>query len=523
MNHYRAMISLASIFLLMRMGSGAFTSVAFAPPLQSSNCCQEADDAHLRQQRRGVRAKCQELRYRSQLGPSGQRLSVSIPLFATPTSKQLARQLYEENLMPPTEDDIIDSHESNQEHEVQPTHIHGRYDENEMTPLESEFRSLMSTFLTYSERDIRSLTSTSNRYVNYINQQQIQKRNSLSEPHQHRQTQKTHKAQKRTKEAGIRYRALFDGVQSGALEPAVLRSFSVLFEDYLPIRLAGRRIYKYLGSVMDEVRLERQGEIARAQEICISSASNVVDGANVDIEYAHDVWDTLVDESMLTEDSLNTNDTKGQPQEVGVLSLSQLMHLGVDVVLIDMNLVKDHNDFLTRFKCAVSQEDAYTGHTQENTENLEMTFVSFVRMLYGSWPSIDAQNETKPSGMSAALLQRLERLALDSRQCRVNGKDTSAALASKAIHSGSNVTCKKRQRNSDRFDEYVAAFKVWEDKFVGGHTTDHPSRRLDILRGCFSGARDARVVAALKIVYMDYAALRLAGDLIFKLMSKIAG
>jgi hypothetical protein len=33
----------------------------------------------------------------------------------------------------------------------------------------------------------------------------------------------------------------------------------------------------------------------------------------------------------------------------------------------------------------------------------------------------------------------------------------------------------------------------------------------DILRGCFSGARDAKVVAALKIVYLDYAALRLAG------------
>jgi len=43
---------------------------------------------------------------------------------------------------------------------------------------------------------------------------------------------------------------------------------------------------------------------------------------------------------------------------------------------------------------------------------------------------------------------------------------------------------------------------------------------LDILRGCFAGARDAKVVAALKIVYMDYTALRLAGDLIFKLMSQ---
>lgn len=54
-------------------------------------------------------------------------------------------------------------------------------------------------------------------------------------------------------------------------------------------------------------------------------------------------------------------------------------------------------------------------------------------------------------------------------------------------------------------------------------TFNHRVDMLDILRGCFSGARDAKVVAGLKIVYMDYAALRLAGDLIFKLMSKIAG
>jgi hypothetical protein len=230
---------------------------------------------------------------------------------------------------------------------------------------------------------------------------------------------------------------------------------------------------------MDEVRLERQGEIARAKEICDSSDWNVVNGENEEIEYAHDVWDTLMDESMMTEESLNTNDTKGQPQEVGVLSLSQLIHLGVEDVLIEMNLMKDHTDFVTQFKSAVLEEDAYIGHSQKNTENLEMTFVSFVRMLYGSWSSIYAINEINTREVSmTAVLQRLERLALDRRHCRESGKDTSAALSSKAIHSGSIGTCKKRQQNSDRFDGYVATFKVWEVKFVGGHTNDHPSRRL---------------------------------------------
>lgn len=197
----------------MRMGGCSRTSHAFTPPLPSSNYCREAVDCSRHIQRRGVRAKCQELRFQSQLFPLMTLSQVSIPLFVTPNSKQLARQLYQENLMPPTDDDFIDSNdESNQQHDVAPTHGLARYDENEMTPLESEFRSLMSTFLTYSERDIRSITSTSNRYIHYI-QQQNQARHAISEPLQHHPIPSAHKAQKRTKEAGIRYRALFDGVQ----------------------------------------------------------------------------------------------------------------------------------------------------------------------------------------------------------------------------------------------------------------------------------------------------------------------
>lgn len=202
-----------SILLLMRMGDCSRTSDAFTPPLPSSNSFRNAADCSRRLERRGVRVACQELPLQSQLFPWMTLWTASIPLFATPNSKQLARQLYQENLMPPTEEDVIDSNDdSNQPHDVAPTNDLGRYDENQMSPLESEFRSLMSTFLTYSERDIRSLTSTSNRYIHYTMQQNLD-RHSLSEPLQHHPIQSAHKPQKRTKEAGIRYRALFDGVQ----------------------------------------------------------------------------------------------------------------------------------------------------------------------------------------------------------------------------------------------------------------------------------------------------------------------
>lgn len=108
----------------------------------------------------------------------------STELLAAPDSKQIARQLYEENIMP-IEDDARNS----------PTHNLDAYDQDDSTPLESEFKSLMETFLTYTERDIRSLTSTSCRYLAYADSDVV------------------HKAHVRSKEIGIRYRALFEGVQ----------------------------------------------------------------------------------------------------------------------------------------------------------------------------------------------------------------------------------------------------------------------------------------------------------------------
>lgn len=304
-------------------------------------------------------------------------------------------------------------------------------------------------------------------------------------------------------------------IESGAREPAVLRSFSVLFEDYLPIRLAGRRIYNYLDKVIEEIRLERQGEINRASGM-----------SNLDreiVEYAHDVWDALMDESLLMEDSLNSLDASNRPQDVGVLSLTQLQHLNIVKVLIEMKLIDDKNELVTLFNDAVAEVANITQDTQRN-DQCELTFVSFVRLLYQCVTTKYGRNKIEANVQMRLLLKQLEQQITEMRHSRENGGNTSTLLAAKAIHSGSENACKKRQRHSDKFDEYVLTFKVWEDRFVGDKgADDQPSRRLDILRGCFSGARDAKVVVALKIVYMDYTALRLAGDLIFKLMSKIAG
>eukprot|EP00984_Skeletonema_dohrnii_P011518 scaffold4604_cov110-Skeletonema_dohrnii-CCMP3373.AAC.6 len=211
------------------------------------------------------------------------------------STQEEARQLMEENTLPCEDDD----------EDCNPL---SPYDDETVAPIESEFHSLMATFLTYTPTDIQSMTSTSNRYLNYKSKrhQSLQKETGEHE--------RNKRPRQRSKEEGIRYRTLYSGVQAASMEPAVLRSFTVLFEDYLPIRLAGRRIYKHLNNVMEEVRLERIGEIERAREVC-SGWEWIIpedDGEQQHfIEYARCVWDNLMDEALLLDGEENHSKESG--------------------------------------------------------------------------------------------------------------------------------------------------------------------------------------------------------------------
>ncbi|KAL7463513.1 hypothetical protein ACHAXS_003875 [Conticribra weissflogii] len=429
--------------------------------------------------------------------------------------RALARQLLQENAMH-SKDELEyanDTHNTSKQSQGPLDH----YDVNAMTPMESEFHSLMSTFLTYSQRDIQSLTTTSSRYYMYA---------------QNDQEQHYKKPRTRTKEEAIRYRVLFEGVQSGAMVPAVSRSFSVLFEDYLPIRIAGRKIYGFLNKVMEEVREERLGEVIRARDVTgwdwsvkeyLSMESRGVDTEpqNV-IEYARSAWDTVMDRALLLDHSLEFDGNDLGYQEVGVISFSQMKELNIDRAMMGAFLI-DSNEELESIMKDVAVEETHNSRTPEDGSHREITFLSFVRLLQRC--SMDMPDYQERVTIF------LERVMSDqqSRSCAsADVHEATTMLAAKAVNSGSTDTCKKRQKNSERFDEYVSTFKVWEKKFFSDERqplkelkSNVDSRRLDILRGCFEGARNERVVAALKIVYMDYKALRLAGDLIFKLMSKI--
>lgn len=108
--------------------------------------------------------------------------------------------------MPVQDDDDCNTlHEIDNNDDDDSSSVTHHYDQNTMSPLESEFKSLMNTFLTYTSQDIRSLTSTSCRYLDYATSDD----DGTTTVH----STKGHNYHARSKEIGIRYRALFEGVQ----------------------------------------------------------------------------------------------------------------------------------------------------------------------------------------------------------------------------------------------------------------------------------------------------------------------
>ncbi len=419
----------------------------------------------------------------------------------------------------------------------------GDYDIDHGTPLEVEFNGLICNFMTYTADDVRSLTSTSNLY--HDRHPAVRRRSRRPMRPRHHQ---------RTRDGGLKYRTLFHGVRCASTESSIIRAFTILFEDYLPIRLAGRRIYNHLSDVIEDVRELRNGEIYRAIKLCpnwddvegsVGEDYGGGDGRESLMEYARCVWDTLMDESLLLEDDDDDTLDESTAVAVGVISLSMLTKMGIDEFLIEEGIVNDVTELESIVGTTVLQEerqiaewDEQRGGVDNGNKRTDMTFVTFMKVMH---VTMTRRRSEYGSEVIRKFLQRMERRVLDNRTMLFGGghrnDDISALMAAMAVNTRSGTTkeCEKRAKWSRRFDEYVSTFQLWERRFLNCNDEDdnddgstsnddewQKSRRFEILRGCFVGARNEGNVAALKIVYMDYAALRIGGDLIFGLMSKIA-
>lgn len=279
----------------------------------------------------------------------------------------------------------------------------------ELSRLEAEFRSMMAEFSHYTPRDIASVQNP-------------------------------------------RYKILYEGLVAGAQEPAVYRSFEVLYEDMLPIRIAGRIIYRSLSDIITRSMQKRDVE----EEIITAHtglSTNEID------------------------DSRHAFATILQLDEEGGFTMEQLVASGIVDAILDILDLGDYDSFLENLV-----ED------MQGKLNFEVFMVAL-------------HNYCK---------------SLHKRECNVSTVLLDAVARMEPFEDRLHADNKQKKKHSDKYDTMVMAFGEWEDPMP-----NREGRRIDILRGCFVGARNEKVVDALKVVYMDYPALRIAGDLIFKLVSRL--
>lgn len=105
------------------------------------------------------------------------------------------------------------------------------------------------------------------------------------------------------------------------------------------------------------------------------------------------------------------------------------------------------------------------------------------------------------------------------------GGDDADELVDKLLSDGATNGGEEKamsDKSSKRFDDMCTEFDTWEDGDTLTRAQERNPRLSLVLEGCFEGAKNPPVVNALKILYVDFGPLRLAGNLIFKIMRKLA-
>ncbi len=253
-----------------------------------------------------------------------------------------------------------------------------------------------------------------------------------------------------------RMRAILEGIAASYYEHDVYRAFEVLYEDYVPLRVAGRLVYRELRKVMDESRLDQQAQI-----------NSVMKATGMGLSGVEDCWATY---SRIASD-----------RTVSLVDLEEF--LGPQT----LKLVLD---------------------SSSNSESENTDAISFDRLVIGLH-NLNLRYDSADNHSNSTMI-------FDASNGNILQQALESSDALDRVHS--HVLTPKRQKFNQRYDDMLVQFGKWKPLIPSGE-----GRRLDILRGCFTGSENPAVVEALRIIYVDYAALRLSGDWIFKVVSALMG
>ena len=270
----------------------------------------------------------------------------------------------------------------------------------------------------------------------------------------------------------LRFRGLLTGVSAAVKDEQVSMAFRVLYEDLGPVRVGGDLIFRKLEREL--VKTKDAAETVRKlgrEDSCVVAARTIFDAVDADAS------GTVSRQELLDSDLLRS---LGQCQDCTCDKKGNCQSVAKFMDEID----KTHPDGELHFGefMVAAHHLLYEGDASLS--------------LFGGGDAVDD------------LVDQL--LSTDEIESHgKNGKE-------------------RADRYAKRFDGMCEEFDSWEGDAEDGNSSvmtraqERNPRLALVLEGCFAGAKKPPVVDALKILYVDFLPLRMAGDLIFKLMRKLA-
>ena len=283
-------------------------------------------------------------------------------------------------------------------------------------------------------------------------------------------------------------RLLFKGAAAAAENPTIREAFAIVYEDMGPIRVAGDLIYNLLSGVAAEAK------VTAGSEPLLASVAGDADAAA-----------TLTATRLLFD--LIDADASGALDREELLRSPELAA------------------YIVRGEDGEDPEaavDRFIATADENGDGV-ISFIEFAAAAAAD-PTLNSMDEA----LSAALARTAEGAGRDG-----DGSGEGAPVRTRGRFG--------RKRPDERFESMMATCLEWEVALgcappPGGDDDEAEEcdlavleqqealvdgRLLVVLRGGWEIARCEPVTEALRYAYTEYSSLRLGGDLIFKLLSKV--
>lgn len=260
-----------------------------------------------------------------------------------------------------------------------------------------------------------------------------------------------------------RYRGLLTGTLAAINDPKVTLAFKVLYEDLGPVRVAGDLIFSKLEQELAKSKGSSGAMNVKAlgrDDSCVVAARKIFDAVDADAS--------------------------------GTVSSQELL---------DSDLLRS------------------LGQCTECTCGKEGSCESVMRFM-------DEIDKTHPEGelhFDEFLLASHMLYEGDASKSLFGGDNSAEELVDEMLNGREGeIGQEKVDRYSKRFDAMCDEFDSWDSDDSSSKAQSSNPRLALVLEGCFAGSKNPPVVDALKILYVDFRPLRMAGDLIFKLMRKLA-